>query len=471
MPPKKASKGKQKSKQLPKYPESTGKNPCGNTASTQIGLAMERPVAPSRLAMQPPAAPPPQPRPVPYVRSLQQGLPYMYDTTVGPSMASYARSPQQRPPQMNLPSWDMRGGPSSIPPSNQQSIAGPSTVPPTRFQQQIPTQSTTRVQTPMLNVEGVHQAVESYRSGLRMRPGHSDTLPRPGELIRGEEFSTGVIRVVPGSSRAIRKPVHLCLPPVEPAGTGHIAQPGLGYPAISGQPLASNSTQPPPPSSVTTSRIVDSARNVFKRDFLNNLMVASNNLKDMAQRAFNKGVETHSSSSTMDSVNAWVVESQKTELKKLKTIPNTIRSIFKDVGRSAVDLALPISERGKELVHQKIYIDSLCIGFAYLDDPDTNAAFGNPALFRIISRVLHEKRLSRWIDPNKRDLNNIIAFSGTILVWALQEHANGLNGKSEFVVEDNRATFDSIVQRLDSLSPSQRAAVDKLVDDIFAEMQ
>ncbi|KAG1786120.1 uncharacterized protein HD556DRAFT_1449975 [Suillus plorans] len=369
MPPKKASKGKRKSKQLPKYPESTGKNPCGNTASAQIGLAMERPVAPSRLAMQPPAAPPPQPRPVPYVRSLQQGLPYMYDTTVGPSMASYARSPQQRPPQMNLPSWDMRGGPPmtahpqfvqqwlpqmsdlpsrdmmagpstitptqflprmapQIPPSNQQSIAGPSTVPPTRFQQQIPTQSTTRVQTPMLNVEGVHQAVESYRSGLRMRPGHSDALvrvpsvravsraapyeayrlvmayakPRPGELIRGEEFSTGVIRVVPGSSRAIRKPVHLRLPPVEPAGTGHIAQPGLGYPAISGQPLASNSTQPPPPSSVTTSRIVDSARNVFKRDFLNNLMVASNDLKDMAQRAFNKGVETHSSSSTMDHI-------------------------------------------------------------------------------------------------------------------------------------------------------------------------
>ncbi|KAG1812751.1 hypothetical protein EV424DRAFT_1557667 [Suillus variegatus] len=384
MPPKKASKGKQKSKQLPKYPESTGKNPCGNTASAQIGLAMERP----------------------------QGLPYMYDTTVGPSMASYARSPQQHPPQMNLPSWDMMGGPPmmahpqfvqqwlpqmsdlpsqdmmagpstitpmqflprmapQIPPSNQQSIAGPST-------QQIPTQSTTHVQTPMLNVEGVHQAVESYRSGLRMRPGHSDTLvhvpsPRPGELIWGEEFLTGVIRVVPGSSRAIRKPVHLCLPPVEPAGTGHIAQPGLGYPAISGQPLASNSTQPPPPSSVTTSRIVDSAHNVFKRDFLNNLMVASNNLKDMVQCAFNKGVETHSSSSTMDSVNAW----------------------------------------GKELVHQKIYIDSLCIGFAYLDDPDTNAAFGNPALFRIISRVLHEKRLSHWIDPNKRDLNNIIAFSGT----------------------------------------------------------
>jgi hypothetical protein len=133
----------------------------------------------------------------------------------------------------------------------------------------------------------------------------------------------------------------------------------------------SNSTQPPPLSSVTISCIVDSAHNAFRRDFLSNLMVASNDLKDMAQRAFNQGVEAHSSSSTMDSADAWVVESQKTELKKLRTIPNTIRSIFKDVGRSAVDLALPISEWNKELVHRKAYIDSLCIDFAYLDDPDT----------------------------------------------------------------------------------------------------
>jgi hypothetical protein len=79
--------------------------------------------------------------------------------------------------------------------------------------------------------------------------------------------------------------------------------------------------------------------------------------------------------------------------------------------------------------------------------------------------------LSRWIDPSKRDLSNIITFSGTILFWALQEHANGSDGKSEFVVEDNRTTFDSILQRLDGLLLSERAAVDKLVDDIFAEMQ
>ncbi|KAG1848558.1 hypothetical protein DFJ58DRAFT_842934 [Suillus subalutaceus] len=292
---------------------------------------------------------------------------------------------------------------------------------------------------PALNVEGIHQAVDNYRPGLRMRADHSDALlrvpsvraasraapyeayrlvmayakPRPGELV------------VPGSSRAVRKPVHLRLPPVEPAGTGHIAQPGLGSPAITDQPLTSNSTQPPPLSSATISRIVDSAHNAFKRDFLNNLMVASNDLKDMALRAFNQGVEMHSSPLTMNSVDAWVAGSQKTEVKKLKTIPNSIRSIFKDVGQSAVDFALPISERNKELVHQQVYIDSLCIGFAYLDDPDTNAAFRNPALFRIINRVLLEKRLSRWIDPNKCDHDNIIAFSSTILLWALQEHAKG----------------------------------------------
>jgi hypothetical protein len=55
-------------------------------------------------------------------------------------------------------------------------------------------------------------------------------------------------------------------------------------------------------------------------------------LKDIAQHAFNQGVEAHSSSLMMDSANTWVVESQKTKLKKLRTIPNTIQSIFKDVG-------------------------------------------------------------------------------------------------------------------------------------------
>ncbi|KAG1902979.1 uncharacterized protein F5891DRAFT_978421 [Suillus fuscotomentosus] len=103
--------------------EVKGKNPCGNTASAQIGLAMEHLVAPSRLAMQPPAMPPRTTKAGAICQSLQQGLPYMYDMT-----------------------------------------------------QQIPTQSTTCVQTPMLNVEGVHQAVKSYRSGLRMWPGYSDTL-------------------------------------------------------------------------------------------------------------------------------------------------------------------------------------------------------------------------------------------------------------------------------------------------------
>ncbi|KAG1735666.1 uncharacterized protein EDB91DRAFT_1083584 [Suillus paluster] len=286
--------------------------------------------------------------------------------------------------------------------------------------------------------------------------------PRPGEPAWGEEFSTGIILVIPGSSRAVRKPVHPCLLPVEPTGTGHIAQPSSSSPAISGQSLVSN---------VTVSRIIDSTCNVFKRDFLNNLMVAGNNLKDMAQCAFNQGVEVHSLSLTMDLINAWVVESQKTELKKLRAIPNTVQSVFKDVGQSAADLALPISEHGKELVHQKVYIDSLCIGFAYLNNPDTNAAFGNLALYHIITRVLHEKRFSRWIDPTKRDLKNIIAFSGTILLWALREHADSSNSKSEFVIEDNRTTFDSIVEHLDSLLPSQRVAVDKLVEDIFAEMQ
>ncbi|KAG2359555.1 hypothetical protein BDR07DRAFT_1488093 [Suillus spraguei] len=354
-------------------------------------------------------------------------------------MASSAQSLQQRPPQVNPPSQDMMGGPLLMahpcppqvnPPSpdmmcgpssmaHPQSIqqwlphinlpsqdmpainSWPSTIP-AQSQQQIPSQSTTPsqfqscMQTLMLNVEGVHRAVENYRPGLRMQTDHSNALvrvpsvhaatqaapyeayclivayakPRPGEVIWGEEFSTGV---VPRSSRAIHKPTHLRLPPVEPTGTGHIAQPGLGSPAISGQPLTSNSTQPPPLSSVTASHIVDSTCDAFKRDFINNLMVTSNYLKAMAQRTFNKGVEAHSSSSTMDSVNAWVVESQKNELKKLRTILSTGQSIFKDVGRSAVNLALPISEQDKELEHQKVYIDSLCTDFAYLDNPDTHS--------------------------------------------------------------------------------------------------
>ncbi|KAG2361129.1 hypothetical protein BDR07DRAFT_1486220 [Suillus spraguei] len=434
MPPKKPSKGKRKSKQILKFPESTGKNPCGNTASTQIGLAIEHLVVPSRLAIQPAAAHPPQPRlhsaqlmagpsMAPYVRSLQQGLPHMYNMTVSPLMAMHVWSPQQwppqmnplsqdtmggastmshpqfverRPPQMDLPSRDFMVGPLTvphapflspmapqippsshqsmagpstiprtsflpqmarqIPPSNQQSMAGTSAIPPAQFEQRMPSQSTTPfqyqscLQAPVLNVEGIHQAADNYRPGLRMRADHSDALlcvpsvcaasqaalyeayhlvmayakPRPGELVQGEEFSTGVIHVVPRSSRAVRKPVHLRLPPVEPAGTGHIAQPGLGSPAITDQPLMSNSTQPPPLSSATISRIVDSTCNVFKRDFLNNLMVASNDLKDMALHTFNQGVEMHLSPLTMNSVNAWVAGSQKTEVKKLKTILNSI---------------------------------------------------------------------------------------------------------------------------------------------------
>jgi hypothetical protein len=77
------------------------------------------------------------------------------------------------------------------------------------------------MQTPALNVEGVHQAIETYRPGLRMQTDHNNALvripsvraasraapyeayrlvmayakPRPGELVRGEEFSTGMIRV------------------------------------------------------------------------------------------------------------------------------------------------------------------------------------------------------------------------------------------------------------------------------------
>ncbi|KAG2370250.1 hypothetical protein BDR07DRAFT_1456201 [Suillus spraguei] len=389
------------------------------------------------------SAHPPQPRPhsaqlmagpsvAPYVRSLQQGLPHMYnmmcppqmnplsqDTMGGALTMSHPQFMERRPPQMDLPSRDFMIPPSShqsmagpstiprtsflpqmarqIPPSNQQSMAGTSAIPPAQFEQQMPSQSTTPfqyqscLQAPVLNMEGIHQAADNYRpvcAASRAAPYEAYRLimayakSRPGELVRGEEFSTGVIRVVPGSSRAVHKPVHLRLPPVEPQA---------------------------------------------------------------------QGVEMHSSPSTMNSVNAWVAGSQKTEVKKLKTIPNSIQSIFKDVGRSAVDFALPISERNKELVHQQVYIDSLCIGFAYLDDPDT--------------------RLSCWIDPNKHDHDNIIAFSGTILLWALQEHAKGTTGKSEFVVEDNRAAFDSIVQRLNDLSPSERAAVDKLVDDILAEMQ
>ncbi|KAG2036263.1 hypothetical protein BDR03DRAFT_1011796 [Suillus americanus] len=408
MPPKKPSKGKRKSKQIPKFPESTGKNPCGNTASAQIGLAVERPAAQCTI-------------------------------DGGSIDGTFV---ERRPPQMDLPSRDFMVGPLTIPhapflpqmawqipPSNQQSMAGTSAIPPAQFEQRMPSQSATPfqyqscLQAPALNVEGIHQAADNYRPGLRMRADHSDALLR-------------VPSVIPGSSRAVRKPVHLCLPPVEPAGTGHIAQPGLGSPAITDQPLMSNSTHPPPLSSATISRIVDSARNMFKRDFLNNLMVASNNLKDMVLRAFNQGVEMHSSPSTMNSVDAW-----------------------------------HLNERNKELVHQQVYIDSLCIGFAYLDDPDTNAAFRNPALFRIINRVLLEKRLSHWIDPNKRDHDNIIAFSGTILLWALQEHAKGTAGKSEFVVEDNRAAFDLIIQRLNDLLLSERAAVNKLVDDILAEIQ
>ncbi|KAG1886949.1 uncharacterized protein F5891DRAFT_988523 [Suillus fuscotomentosus] len=110
--------------------EVKGKNPCGNTASAQIGLAMEHPVAPSRLAMQPPAMPPPH----------NQGRCHMSIPAAGATI--YVR----------YDSWSINGI------------------------QQIPTQSTTCVQTPMLNVEGVHQAVKSYRSGLRMWPGYSDTL-------------------------------------------------------------------------------------------------------------------------------------------------------------------------------------------------------------------------------------------------------------------------------------------------------
>ncbi|KAG2036689.1 hypothetical protein BDR03DRAFT_1011444 [Suillus americanus] len=188
MPPKKPLKGKRKSKQIPKFPESTGKNPCGNTASAQIGLAIEHPVVPSRLAIQPAATHPPQPRlhsaqlMAPYVRSLQQGLPHMYNMMMNPlsrdmmggaSTMSHPQFMEWQPPQMDLPSRDFMMA-QQIPPSNQQSMAGTSAIPPAQFEQRMPSQSATpfqyqsRIQAPALNVEGIHQAVDNYRPGLKM---------------------------------------------------------------------------------------------------------------------------------------------------------------------------------------------------------------------------------------------------------------------------------------------------------------
>lgn len=83
----------------------------------------------------------------------------------------------------------------------------------------------------------------------------------------------------------------------------------------------------------------------------------------------------------------------------------------------------------------------------------------------------NEKRYCRYLSVdatrNRRIIDPVIVFSGTVFRWALWEHSAGVFSPVEFLVRDNLPYHEAHMNRLANLNSGERARYDDLVDSIL----
>ncbi|KIK93046.1 hypothetical protein PAXRUDRAFT_42223, partial [Paxillus rubicundulus Ve08.2h10] len=186
-------------------------------------------------------------------------------------------------------------------------------------------------------------------------------------------------------------------------------------------------------------------------------------------------------------VSEWLDQDLSKEMKKLKDCALNIRNDFKDAVRTLVThlygLTIPLDIQGGEVHHRQERVAELLSDFSYLDGIKTvsNAAsghrktvpFGHPAIAQLAIHMLwNEKRYCRYLSlntaGNRKNLDRVLVFSGTMFQWTLAEHSTGVFSPGEFQVWDNLQAHGEHKNHLPAVGSADRAGYDGLVDMIIA---
>ena len=79
-------------------------------------------------------------------------------------------------------------------------------------------------------------------------------------------------------------------------------------------------------------------------------------------------------------------------------------------------------------------------------------SFGHTMLTQLILHLLwNKKRYCRHLESNRKTLNAVIPFAGTMFHWALEEYSRGVFSPTELNVHDNHTVHAGLVQHVFNL--------------------
>ena len=95
--------------------------------------------------------------------------------------------------------------------------------------------------------------------------------------------------------------------------------------------------------------------------------------------------------------------------------------------------------------------------------------FGHTALTQLILHLLwNEKRYCRYLESDRKTLDTVVPFAGTVFHWALGEYSRGVFSPAELNVRDNHTVHAGLVQRVSNLWGTELDRYNTLVADIYA---
>ncbi|KAI6098241.1 hypothetical protein EDD16DRAFT_1718087 [Pisolithus croceorrhizus] len=433
-----SARGKRGRKTKQKYPESSGFNPSGNSAATQLGVTEEQLLASYEI------------------ECANAGYP-IYETT-DPAGSTLLTIAGHRPPYQHfycpqVPTRLALGPVESISGSLhplQSALATSSSL--QAFHSSLP--PALDYSPSVLTTRHARTGPTSRMAPYNLQSQHPERHLQPGEAALNEAFIIPwrpVIQQVGQTSHSVAR------------DTSNVRLP----PACSMLATSVLSTD-------TMNEISTNARSNLKRLLLSqNLLPDANNLSTMIRGALHEAALGHEPEAA---ISEWLQNNVQSEIKKLKDIAANIRNDFRAIARILAlplyHLLSPIHAHGQEVLLRQQKILALLLDFMLFKHEDGSTIrtpFSHSALVQLVLNVLWgERQYWRYLIPGEKDLTAIMVFAGTALQLVLNEYISGTFATLEFNTRANRSAYNELNHHLASLQGEDLACYSALTENIFA---
>ncbi|KAI6166408.1 hypothetical protein EDD17DRAFT_1786436 [Pisolithus thermaeus] len=467
------SKGKRPRKTKPKYPESSGYNPSGNSAATQIGITEEQPLPVAEIEWQ-----------------LQTEAHTHHYSSIDNDQEDWMPSTSGHEPQFaqSVPVSEhpyerfflgsqthMESGPCPETFSLQSSLAHPSILP---------------------DLDHTSSAFPESQTHVEFSPIGYTNLPQSEIFNPASSFAYPIQEAQHGGSSLLPYPyVPLELDYAPPTlATGFLRQPvshiapysvRSQHPEAIERPLRPGETMPNEAFTISRRSVIQQQVGQTTQSItqdpptsrlLPNMLPTTDELKVMIRQALHDAAVNYDKVGVKD----WLAKNTESEVKKLKDITTNIRNNFKSVARILAlplyDLVVPIQCRDQEAALRRQRVPVLCLDFTWLDGDFmdelgmTQVPFGHMALMQIVLNLLWgKKQYWCYLPVGNTDLTRVIVFTGTILHQVLDEYAGGTFSAQEFNVRMSGTLYKTLYTCAVSLEGCALASYIKLMEDLHAQ--